>query len=161
MEDQVFKVIRKSQAPSIDGNSTIHYELGKIENRFAFRIEKSSGGAKVNNNPVLLSGISNSLKNAILIQPLGFGSKVFKDNFNGLRKKNRNNAPFLAAILRHEGLIEKRHSKDKYKIERSLKPTINYRSFPHRLVIKIENFESHIEDNLELASGELYIDDIT
>ena len=91
------KVTKSSECQKLSGG-TLTYELGTDKNEHHIRIAANAGGGRFSDEWVSVKKIEDLLKNA----GPSFSSTLFREVFVS---KSTNNAGFLAAILKAEGLI--------------------------------------------------------
>lgn len=112
-QDLPVDVVRQGTAPKLNPNSgTLDYEVGKhADTSEAYlRLVSNSSGGHFSLEWIPISSVVASLGNSIP-EDTAFNSSLLKAAFQF--GKSTNNASFLAAVLRQEGLF-KAHEKNKF-----------------------------------------------
>jgi len=119
----IFESIYTDSAPKLRNREhLVHYELGKSGKKHGIRITSNDNDGLFSNEWVMLDDI------ATCIEPL---AKI--DNFPSnkltplFKSKSSNNAGFLAAILRHEGVFG----------------TVDKKMYQHYLLVSSANIIKH------------------
>jgi hypothetical protein len=97
----VFETVYVDSAPKLrNPEHLVHYELGKSGKKHGIRITSNDNDGLFSNEWVMLDDIAKCIE--LLAKSTGFPSKQLVSIFNS---KSNNNAGFLSAILRHEGIF--------------------------------------------------------
>lgn len=99
--DILFETVYVDSAPKLrSSDHLVHYELGKLGENHAIRITSNDNDGLFSNEWLMLDDIAKGL------EPLDKLSCFTSSKLTPLFKsKSSNNAGFLAAILRHEGVF--------------------------------------------------------
>ena len=99
MKEQEMRILKTGECPSLSGNSTLTYQIGRNEkNEIDICITGNTGSGIFNKEPASLKDIESMLKTN---QSITSGSLMTL-----LEGKSSNTAGFLLAILLHEGLLK-------------------------------------------------------
>lgn len=90
-----FQIIKETSCPSLSEQSTLRYQIGKNPSGIQFRITDNSGTGRFNSVWVPLADILKVLKDPLTLQTI---AALFKG-------QSTNNAGFLMAVLKAEGLV--------------------------------------------------------
>ena len=103
-------VVRSGTAPKANG-SLVSYDIGheRATGRVLIRVIGNEGGGTFSKEFVALSGIKRAVDDAGGRKSPFRGGDVCQHAYKG---KSRNNGPFLAYVLRGEGLLAKASEKD-------------------------------------------------
>ena len=95
------RVLKTATCPSLSGKSKLTYQLGsKADGQIQLQVQSNTGKGYFSKEWVALNSIS------MLLSKVPVGKAITSASFKPLFKgKSVNTAGFLAAVLKHEGLI--------------------------------------------------------
>ena len=128
-----FKLIREGSAPKlIDKKKKIGYVIGKNDDIDVIKIISNSSSGLFSTEPVSITSIQDCLSTQT--SDSIFSSRIFRPLYN---QKSNNNTGFIAAILRHEGVLK----------------SANDKRFKHQLAIKSDKILDHLTNHTEKESN--------
>jgi len=119
-----FTCIRKGSAPKLrDQTQLIHYAIGKSNYVDVIQLVSNTNNGLFSDELIRIEPIQQCLSGRGELAT--FTSRIFHPLF---RKSSNNNAGFLGAVLRHEGILK----------------TADKKQFKHQLAIKSDDILSHL-----------------